>query len=225
MSVRAILTDIEGTTSSVSFVHEVLFPYASRTLPDYIRAHQRDQAVRQLLADTRNEAGETDAGLERTIEILLQWIREDRKATPLKALQGLVWEQGFQQGDFTGHIYADAVRNLQKWRRQGRRLYIYSSGSIHAQQLFFGHSDAGDLLHLFEGHFDTTIGPKRETGSYRAIANAIGLPADQILFLSDMVEELDAARGAGMQTIQLARDDSAVTGAHTVAHDFDGIVL
>ena len=225
MNIRAIVTDIEGTTSSIAFVHEVLFPYASRMLPDYIRTRQQDDNIRTLLQETRAEAGETDAGLERTIDILLQWIREDRKATPLKALQGLVWEQGFERGDFTGHVYEDASRKLQEWHQAGFKLYVYSSGSVYAQQLFFGHSDAGDLLHLFEAHFDTTIGHKREPESYRAIAAAIGMDAGQILFLSDVAEELDAAAEAGMRTVQLVRDDSTVAGSHTVVHDFDQLVL
>jgi len=225
MSIKAVVTDIEGTTSSISFVHDVLFPYASRKLTDFVHAHQDQVDVRQLLLETRNEAGEPEADIDRTIEILLQWIQQDRKATPLKALQGLIWEQGFKNGDFTGHIYEDAARNLQAWHESGIELYIYSSGSVYAQQLLFGHSDAGNLLHLFKGYFDTNIGHKREVASYQAIAESTGLPAEQILFLSDIVEELDAARDAGMQTIQLVRDDNSITGSHVIAHDFDQIVL
>lgn len=225
MNIKAILTDIEGTTSSISFVHDVLFPYAGRMLPDFLRRRQNDNDVIRLLEDTRQEANEPDADLARTTEILLQWIREDRKATPLKALQGLVWEQGFNNGDFTGHIYQDAACKLVQWHNSGIDLYIYSSGSIKAQQLLFGHSDAGNLLHVFKGYFDTNVGHKREAESYRAIAEAIGLPAEQILFLSDIVEELDAAGDAGMQTIQLVRDTHVTTGSHLTAHDFDQIVL
>jgi enolase-phosphatase E1 len=225
MNINAILTDIEGTTSSISFVHDVLFPYASRMLPDFLRRHQNDNDVIRLLEDTRREASEPDADLARTTEILLQWIREDRKATPLKALQGLIWEQGFNNGDFTGHIYPDAARNLVQWHNSGIDIYIYSSGSVKAQQLLFGHSDAGNLLHVFKGYFDTNVGHKREAESYRVITEAIGLPAEQILFLSDIVEELDAARDAGMQTIQLVRDNNVITGSHVTAHDFDQIVL
>ena len=225
MTIKAVVTDIEGTTSSISFVHDVLFPYASRKLSDFVHAHQDEVDVRQLLLETRTEAGEPDADIDRTVEILLQWIQQDRKATPLKALQGLIWEQGFNNGDFTGHVYEDAVRNLQAWHQSGIELYVYSSGSVHAQQLLFGHSDAGSLLHLFKGYFDTNIGHKREVTSYQAIAESISLPAEQILFLSDIVEELDAARDAGMQTIQLVRDDNVITGSHVIAHDFDQIVL
>ncbi|MGD8583210.1 MAG: acireductone synthase [Gammaproteobacteria bacterium] len=225
MNIKAIVTDIEGTTSSIAFVHDVLFPYASQRLAAFVHEHQNDKNVAQLLQDTRNEAGEPDADTERAIAILLQWIAEDSKVTPLKALQGLIWEQGFKNGDFTGHIYQDAVRNLQLWQQSGIDIYVYSSGSVYAQQLLFGHSDAGNLLPLFKGYFDTGIGHKRDVNSYLAIAESTGLPAEQILFLSDTVEELDAARDAGMQTIQLLRDDDTGTGSHVIAHDFDQIVL
>lgn len=225
MSVSAIVTDIEGTTSSIAFVHEVLFPYAAAELPGYVRAHAGEDEIRALLDETRRDAGEPAADTERVIAILLQWIAEDRKATPLKALQGHIWRQGYEQGAFTGHIYADAVENLKRWHKAGVALYIYSSGSVAAQQLMFGNSDAGDLLPLFSGHFDTRIGHKRESASYRAIVEAVGLPADEILFLSDVVEELDAAREAGMQTLQLVREANMVTGTHDIARNFDEVSL
>jgi enolase-phosphatase E1 len=225
MNVGAVITDIEGTTSSIAFVHEVLFPYAAARLPEYVRAHAGDGQLRALLDETRREAGEPDAGTERLIDILLQWIAEDRKATPLKALQGHVWRQGYEQGDFTGHIYEDAVRNLKRWHHAGIALYIYSSGSVAAQQLMFGNSDAGDLLPLFRGYFDTRIGHKRDVAAYRAITQEIGVPAERILFLSDVVEELDAARSAGMQTVQLVRDQGTATGTHAIARNFDEIPL
>jgi enolase-phosphatase E1 len=224
-TIKAIITDIEGTTSSIAFVHDVLFPYASQHLPDYIREHAFEDAVAQQLVNARFEAGEPSADNERTIEILLQWIREDRKATPLKTLQGMVWKQGYEQGDFTGHVYDDAVRNLEKWKALGIDLYIYSSGSVAAQKLMFGHSDAGNLLQLLTGYFDTAIGQKRDTSSYRAIIREIELPADQVLFLSDVVEELDAASEAGIRTIQLVRGDEGITGKHPVVSDFDAIEL
>jgi enolase-phosphatase E1 len=223
MNIKAIVTDIEGTTSSIAFVHDVLFPYASKMLPDFVRKHAHKADIVELLDATRAEAEEPQADTERCIEILLQWIREDRKATPLKALQGMIWAQGYAHSDFTGHIYEDAARNLAAWNEAGIDLYVYSSGSVKAQQLLFGHSDAGDLLPLFKGYFDTRIGHKRETESYRAIIEHIGLDADEILFLSDIIEELDAARDAGMQTIQLVRDENTKTDSHIVAHSFDDI--
>jgi enolase-phosphatase E1 len=223
MSVLAIVMDIEGTTSSIDFVHEVLFPYAARELPDYIRDHAADSAVQQLLAEARSEAGEASADTERTIEILAQWMDQDRKASSLKALQGMVWEQGYRNGDFKGHVYADAAENMRQWVSRDIALYIYSSGSVQAQKLLFAYSDAGDLRRLIRGYFDTRTGHKREPSSYRRIADAIQLPAERILFLSDVAAELDAARNTGMQTIQLVRDKRVVHGTHTMVADFDGI--
>ena len=217
MPIKAILTDIEGTTSAVSFVFDVLFPYAARHLPDYVRQHATQPEVAAQLQAVRVESGEPDADVERVIAILLDWIAQDRKATPLKALQGMVWEQGYKQGQLKGHVYPDAVEALKRWHRDGFALYVYSSGSIQAQRLIFGCSEAGDLSGLFSGYFDTTSGPKREAQSYRSIAAAIGLPAEQILFLSDIVEELDAAQAAGMATCGLVRDVGELAGHDNVA--------
>ena len=225
ISIKAIVTDIEGTTSSIGFVHEILFPYAARNLPRFVREHANDPEVAALLQDAGAEAGETDADVERVVAILLQWIAEDRKATPLKTLQGLVWEQGYRSGDFSGHVYADTAPAMRRWSDRGARIFIYSSGSVKAQKLLFGHSDAGDLTPLIDGYFDTHIGNKRETGSYRAIAEQVGLPAEQILFLSDTPEELDAAADAGMKTMQLARDEAVQSSRHPVARDFDEVVI
>ncbi len=217
MPIKAILTDIEGTTSAVSFVFEVLFPYAARHLPDFVRDHADEPAVAEQLSAVRAESGETGADVERLIEILLGWIAADRKATPLKALQGMVWAEGYRAGQLKGHVYPDAVEALRRWHAQGYALYVYSSGSIQAQKLIFGCSEAGDLSPLFSGYFDTTSGPKREPESYRNITRAIGCPAEQILFLSDIVEELDAAQAAGLQTIGLAREGGQLPGHQTVA--------
>lgn len=212
MPIKAILTDIEGTTSAVSFVFDVLFPYAATHLPDFVRQHATRADVAEQLQAVRQDSGETAADVERVIEILLGWIAEDRKATPLKALQGMVWEQGYQAGQLKGHVYPDAVEALQRWHQQGYELYVYSSGSIQAQKLIFGCSDAGDLSGLFSGYFDTTSGPKREEQSYRRISQAMACPAAQVLFLSDIVQELDAAKAAGMATCGLVRDGGELLG-------------
>ncbi|WP_309675035.1 acireductone synthase, partial [Pseudomonas sp.] len=196
MPIKAILTDIEGTTSAVSFVFDVLFPYAAKHLPDFVRQNAARADVAEQLAAVRRDTNESNADVERVIDTLLGWIAEDRKATPLKALQGMVWEQGYQAGELKGHIYPDAVEALKRWHQDGFKLFVYSSGSIQAQKLIFGCSEAGDLSPLFSGYFDTTSGPKREALSYERITQAIGLDASQILFLSDIVEELDAARTA-----------------------------
>lgn len=217
MPVKAILTDIEGTTSAVSFVFDVLFPYAVEHLPAFVLEHAHEPQVAQLLDSVREDSAEPEADTKRVIDILLQWIADDRKATPLKALQGMIWQQGYANGQLKGHVYPDAVEALKRWNQQGYALYVYSSGSIQAQKLIFGCSEAGDLSPLFSGYFDTTSGPKREVGSYQRIAEAIGLPADAIVFLSDVVEELDAAQQAGMQTIGLVREGGELAGHECVA--------
>ncbi len=187
---KAILTDIEGTTSSIAFVAEVLFPYARARLADYVAAHPTETAP--ILAEVAAaEPGDP-------VATLLRWIDEDRKATPLKALQGMIWADGYASGAFTGHVYPDAVAGLRRWHAGGIALYVFSSGSVPAQKLLFGHSEAGDLTPLFAGYFDTTTGHKREASSYARIAAAIGLPPGDVLFLSDTPEEIAAARSAGM---------------------------
>ena len=222
MSIKVILTDIEGTTSAVSFVFDVLFPYAARHLPDFVRQNAERADVAEQLDAVRRDSHEPQADVERVVEILLSWIAEDRKATPLKALQGMVWEQGYQAGQLKGHVYADAVEALQRWHAAGYRLFVYSSGSIQAQKLIFGCSEAGDLTPLFSGYFDTTSGPKREAQSYTNIQQAIAVEPAQILFLSDIVEELDAAQSAGLKTCGLARDGGELPG-HVTVDSFTGI--
>lgn len=203
---RIVLTDIEGTTSAIDFVHRVLFPYARDRLPGFVRAHATDPDVRAALDAVRAETGDADD--EAAIATLLHWIDIDRKATPLKALQGLIWETGYARADFTAHVYVDAWDRLRAWHDAGVPLYVYSSGSVAAQRLFFRCSVFGDLLPWFRGHFDTTSGGKREADSYRRIAATIGVPASEILFLSDVEAELDAAKDAGMGTVQLCRPDT-----------------
>lgn len=225
--IEAIVTDIEGTTSSLSFVKDVLFPYARAHLPAFVRAHQQQSAVSQLLQDAQSELElGASADLETLIGHFIRWIDEDRKITPLKSLQGLIWQDGYDKQAFTGHIYPDAVAYLQAWHQQGLALYVYSSGSVQAQKLLFAHSDAGDLTPLFTDYFDTHIGGKRESESYRRIVERIGRPAAAILFLSDIKEELDAARQAGMQTIWLVRDGTPDPQAeHRQVKDFSDITV
>ena len=222
MSIKAILTDIEGTTSAVSFVFDVLFPYAARHLPDFVRQNARRADVAEQITAVRRDSNEPQADVERVIEILLSWIAEDRKATPLKALQGMVWAQGYQAGQLKGHVYPDAVEALQRWHAAGYQLFVYSSGSVLAQKLIFGCSEAGDLTPLFSGYFDTTSGPKREAQSYTNIQQAIGVEPGEILFLSDIVQELDAAQAAGLQTCGLAREGGELEGYVSV-DSFTGI--
>ncbi|MDE2497125.1 MAG: acireductone synthase [Xanthomonadaceae bacterium] len=225
--VRAVLTDIEGTTSSIAFVKDVLFPYARERLPGFIEARGDDPSVARWLDATAREAGIDDPHSPRVIDTLLRWIDEDRKATPLKALQGMIWKAGYEAGDYKAHVYAEVPANLREWKARGLKLYVYSSGSVPAQKLLFGHTEAGDLAPLFDGWFDTEVGGKRERGSYLRIAEAIGLAPPDILFLSDIGAELEAAHGAGMQVIQLCRPPERCpeAGAHPCAADFDAITI
>jgi len=220
---KAIITDIEGTTSSLSFVKDVLFPYARAHMAEFVRANRADPAVQQQLTEVASMAG-GPLGDEAAIAQLIRWIDEDKKITPLKALQGMIWERGYHDGDFKGHLYADAHQHLQRWHQQGLALYIFSSGSVKAQKLLFAHTEYGDLTPLFSGYFDTTTGAKREARAYRTIAQQIGLPPKDILFLSDIEEELDAAAEAGMQTTQLVREGAPRgAGRHRAVSSFEQI--
>ncbi len=202
---KIILTDIEGTTSSISFVKEVLFPYARRELPNFVREHASDPKVRHWLDQVQLELGSEFFNDEHLIETLLGWIDSDRKHTALKALQGMIWVAGYRDGDYAAHIYDDATDMLKQWHEAGHKIYVYSSGSVPSQKLFFGHTSEGDLMGLFSGYFDTEMGAKRDPESYRRITDAIDEKASDIIFLSDIVEELDAAREAGMDTALLDR--------------------
>jgi enolase-phosphatase E1 len=223
--IKAIVTDIEGTTSSIDFVHQSLFPYARAHLREFLRAHAGHAAVVEQLEETARLEGR-QLTVESAADVLERWIDEDRKITPLKALQGMIWAQGYAAGELKGHVYPDTPLYLRQWHAAGKRLYIYSSGSVEAQKLIFGHSDAGDLTPLFSGYFDTRIGGKREEASYRAILKALDLPGEEVLFLSDVGEELDAARAADLHTCQLLRDEKAKPfPAHPQARDFSEVGL
>lgn len=223
--IKVILTDIEGTTSSIDFVHQTLFPYAKAHMRSFLRDNDDSEEVQQQLFEI--ERIEQNAlSLDGAADVLERWIAEDRKVTPLKTLQGMIWRQGYEAGELKGHVYADTPEHLRQWHAQGLKLYVYSSGSVEAQKLIFGYTAYGDLTSLFSGYFDTRVGGKREQASYEAIAKQIGIPASQILFLSDVGEELDAARAAGMSTVQLIRDSKAVPfPAHAQASDFSKIAL
>ncbi|MGZ5010249.1 MAG: acireductone synthase [Methylobacter sp.] len=221
--IKAIVTDIEGTTSSILFVKDVLFPYARANLAGYVQRHADAPQVKPLLDDVRKEVG-SELSIEQVIAQLIQWIDEDKKVTPLKSLQGLIWEAGYRQGDFKGHLYADAAAKLKAWKEEGLNLYVYSSGSVYAQKLLFGHTEYGDLTPLFSGYFDTHIGGKKEKQSYDTIVEQLDIPANQLLFLSDIKEELDAAKDAGFETIWLVRDGTPDPQAeHRQVNRFDQI--
>jgi len=226
---RGILLDIEGTTSSVSFVYDVMFPYVRKHVtfvvfsnwmePEYIEAFHsiaRDAGHESLDAWLKKE-GLTRENPLRAAEVVCNEVTRlmdgDAKATGLKQLQGLIWQSGFESGELKAHVYEDVPPALAAWQAAGKDVRIYSSGSVQAQKLFFGHTIAGNLLPYFRGHYDTTTGPKKEASSYQKIAKDSGLPPGEILFLSDVVAELDAARAAGMQTGLVVRPGNAAAPA------------
>jgi enolase-phosphatase E1 len=225
---KAIVTDIEGTTSSISFVKDTLFPYARKALPAFVEAHKDDPQVRHWLDKVREELG-GDADDARVVAQLQAWIDADKKHTALKALQGMVWQAGYADGAYLAHIYPDAAAALSRWAAAGHPIHVYSSGSVPAQQLLFGHTVAGDLRPHIRGWYDTQTGGKREAESYRRILEAIG--SDDAVFLSDVVEELDAARDAGFDTVLVdriedyatPRTDATATHGHRRVTGFDGL--
>jgi enolase-phosphatase E1 len=216
----AVVVDIEGTTTAIAFVHRTLFPFARARLEAFLAATPHDAEVEQAIAAVRAEA--PGAGVAETLRA---WIDADRKAGPLKLIQGRIWRQGFEAGTLKGHVYPDVAPALRAWHAGGVRLAVYSSGSEEAQRLLFGHSIAGDLGQVFGAFLDTRIGAKRETASYTAIARHLALPGENILFLSDLAEELDAAEGAGLLTCQLVRaeDGTRATDRHRTAPDFTAV--
>jgi enolase-phosphatase E1 len=213
----AVLTDIEGTTTRISFVHDVLFPYARQRLPAYLAQHQAIPELRAVLADVAALA----PGLP-VLDTLMGWMDEDAKVTPLKTLQGLIWAEGYAIGALHSELYPDVAPALRRWHAAGTRLFVYSSGSVAAQKLLFANTPDGDLTPLFSDFFDTRVGGKRAPQSYAGIIAATGLLPGDVLFLSDVAEELDAANVCGLQVCQLLRpQDGTRPSAFTGAPDFD----
>ncbi len=213
----AVLIDIEGTTTPVSFVHDKLFPYARAGMAAFLAERARDEAVAHELAEVRRMQPDAPE-----LETLLAWMDRDAKLTPLKALQGMIWRAGYAAGDLQGELYPDVAPALRRWTTMGLRLFVYSSGSVEAQKLIFEHSVAGDLVPLFSGFFDTRVGGKRDAESYGRLAIGMNLPPIEVLFLSDVEEELDAAATAGLRTCQLVRenDGTVASDRHETARNF-----
>ncbi|AFM14817.1 acireductone synthase [Turneriella parva] len=229
MKIQAVVCDIEGTTSSISFVHRVLFPLSLERMHDYLRENAADRELKAQLAELwvrlfpgQPQSADMPEILERK---LVEFIQNDVKDTTLKWVQGKIWKQAFESGVVKGHVYPEVAGFFERWISQGMSLYIYSSGSVEAQQLLFRHSQAGDLTRFLRGYFDTTTGPKRETDSYRSIAKSIGVEPASILFLSDITAELDAAQTAGFKTCLLLRGAAATPAGYTgpTAADFAGV--
>lgn len=205
MKIVAIVTDIEGTTSSSGFAHNVLYPYALKQIGNFIREHHEERDVMRVLVRIGDRVGIPLHNTEGFVKLLQQWIREDRDDVDLKLLQGMVWERAYKQGLFQSHVYSDVPEVLQRWQDRECNLYTFSSSSVKAQQLYFRFSDFGDMRLLFSGYFDTTMGVKRDVQTYANIAQAIALDPEAILFISDDKDELDAAEAAGMKTTWVIR--------------------
>lgn len=229
---RVALLDIEGTLAPIAFVHEVLFPFARRALPDFLRRHwQREDVVaarRQIVTDAAGDA--RDGNLESPAALcghLLALMDRDSKATGLKALQGMIWREGFLAGALRSQVFADVPQALRRWRDAGVRIAIYSSGSIEAQRLFVRYADAGDLSPLFDAYFDTTSGSKQSAESYTRIASALAVPPAEVVFASDSVAELHAASHAGMQVLLARRPGNPPTEPAQFAQvaSFDELAL
>ncbi len=223
-NISFILTDIEGTTTSISFVTDELFPYFREHISELVSL-KGQPVVSEAFAETvklaKEEDGEVLSSDEEIIEKLRQWSIEDRKITPLKTLQGVLWDFGYKNGSLKGHVYSDVASKLEEWKNQGIQMGVFSSGSIAAQKLIFGYSIAGDLTPCFSAYFDTTTGGKRETATYKKIADQLNIPAGEILFLSDIAEELEAAEAAGFQTVQLVRPGAANASWEKQISSFD----
>ena len=219
--VSTVLTDIEGTTTSLSFVKDVLFPHSRERIREFIHSNAQKAEVQEAIREVASVA-RISLELDAICDQLLTWIDEDKKIKPLKTLQGLIWERGYQQRDFYGHIYEDAYTRLCEWRAQGLRLGIFSSGSCKAQQLLFAHTPFGDLTPLFDFYFDTGVGMKQSPEAYLKIAQEMGTECSSILFLSDIEAELNAASSVGYRTTLLQRDtdQSTNTSHHAVARSF-----
>lgn len=213
-----VLLDIEGTISPLSFVRDVLFPYSRERLTAFIAANRGDPAIEKILEQARSLAGGGDP-----VVALNDWQDRDVKAPPLKKLQGLIWETGYKSGALRSPLFPDALAAIRRWKAAGGRLYVYSSGSVEAQLLFFEFSTAGDLRPLFSGHYDTDVGAKVEPASYVRIAEQIGVRPGHILFFSDSSSELDAARAAGLQTALVAREGKVAGSASPEISDFGGV--
>jgi enolase-phosphatase E1 len=228
--VRAILLDIEGTTTPIAFVYDVLFPYARAHFREYLHGARDADLINLLKQEWRDDAvrGDAPAFSDRSIDELagyVEWLMDcDRKSPGLKRLQGLVWQRGYRDGELKGDVFDDVPPALERWRTRGIDVAIYSSGSVLAQHLLFGTTPFGDLTRYISNFFDTSSGAKTSSESYARIAAAVGRSTAQVLFVSDVTAEVDAARSAGCQVALSVRPGNAPQHAPEglrVVHTFD----
>ncbi|RUM58702.1 MAG: acireductone synthase [Persephonella sp.] len=203
--IKVILVDIEGTISPINFVKNVMFPYSKENLGKFLKENYDKPEIKKILEDVEKIEGRK-LQLDEIIQLLKKWIDEDKKLTPLKEIQGYIWEEGFKSGKLKAPLFEDAYKKLKEWKKKGYKIFIYSSGSVKAQKLFFSHSEFGNILNLFNGHFDTKIGNKKDKNSYLRIAKELGVNPNEIIFLSDSLEEIIAAKESGMNVIKVSRE-------------------
>ena len=233
--ISAVLLDVEGTTAPISFVYKTMFPYALSHARQFLQQRRSDADVRADLQALRNEhMADVRAGLDPpplndeldSAVAYMEWLTaQDRKSTPFKALQGKIWQEGFTGGPLRADVFEDVPRSLTRWRRQGRKICIFSSGSVLAQRLLFAHTVAGDLSEHISGYFDTTVGNKTDANSYRRIADTLKEDPSETVFISDVTAELDAAKAAGLQTLLCVRPGNRPQPAsgHSMIHNFDEV--
>ncbi len=214
--IRAVITDIEGTTTPIDFVHKVLFPYSTKHLDSWLAHNENDVYLLKL----SNQWQGTDMSCS---EILHSWIAEDSKNEILKSIQGKIWRDGYQRKELVSQIYNDVPIALELWKTSDIRLGVYSSGSVEAQKLLFQYSDKGDLTPYFSEYFDTQTGAKREKSSYLHIQKTLNIDPEDILFLSDIEQELDAATEAGFKTCHIQREGNIGGSTHIQAKNFDEV--
>ena len=229
---NSILLDIEGTTTPIEFVHEVLFPFARRKIAGYISTNfeKLESEISQLITEHEKDLGYTDhfdpVSAKSVAKYLVFLIDQDRKSTPLKSIQGKIWQEGYESGELKSVIFDDVPRAFERWNAAGITIAIFSSGSVLAQKLLFRYTDHGDLTQFISSYFDTNIGAKRDAQSYALIAAALNTPAGDIVFVSDIIAELDAAREAGLSTALALRPGNApieTDVSHRVVTTFDGL--
>jgi enolase-phosphatase E1 len=214
--IKAILLDIEGTTTPIDFVHKTLFPYAKSRVGEFVENHfaelsnEIDQLKEEKSQDDTSENSLEPSDPTSISTYLEHLIDADRKSTPLKSIQGMIWKEGYESGELRSIVFEDVRPALERWTSKGIKIAIFSSGSVLAQQLLFRYTDHGDLTPFISNYFDTYIGPKREVKSYQNIAGELNSDPNNILFLSDIVEELDTARSAGLETALVVREGNAV---------------
>ncbi len=231
MKPQAIVTDVEGTISSIRFSRDVLQVYAEQFLPDFVRRHRNDRDVARTLRTLGERTGISPGHTEALIAQLQQWLSEERPVIELQTLVGMVWEQGYAEGQFQSHVYPDVPPQLERWRERDINLYVFGNSSEKAQRLFCRYSTLGDLRLFFAGFFDRRLGARQKPDTYRGMAESIALPPADMLYISDTERELDAAAEAGLHSLRIVRPEEfgkgpgEVQSAHARVASFEEIRL